>query len=80
VLWRFASLRNHYQFFQRRQTNRQPVISSSGTKPAHFFGFDKQEAAYPPAKGDGDEGSTLGAAFFAYKTKRQLCISRGFLI
>src|SRR5215470_18959280 len=31
-------------------------------------------------RGDGDEGSTLGATFFAYKTKRQLCISRGFLI
>src|SRR5215472_8669742 len=28
--------------------------------------------------GDGGEGFTLGAAFFAYKRKRQLCISRAF--
>jgi hypothetical protein len=33
-----------------------------------------------PYRGDGSEGFTLGAAFFAYKTKRQLCISRGFLV
>jgi hypothetical protein len=28
--------------------------------------------AYPPAQGDGGEGCTLGAAFFACKTKRQV--------
>src|SRR5215831_18808288 len=30
-------------------------------------------------RGDRDEGSTLRITFFAYKTKRQLSISRGFL-
>src|SRR5215470_1058087 len=28
------------------------------------------EAAYPPAKGDAGEGSTLTATFFAYKNKK----------
>src|SRR5262247_2436007 len=31
-------------------------------------------------RGDGDEGSILGAGFFAHKTKRRLCISRGLLV
>src|SRR5215813_11426752 len=40
---------------------------------------EQQRAAYPPAKGGWDQGSTLGTGFFAYKNKKALCISRDFL-
>src|SRR5262249_48569187 len=37
-------------------------------------------AATHRPEGDAGEGSTLGVAFFAYENKKQLCISRGFLV
>jgi len=39
----------------------------------------KQEAAYPPAKGDEGEGSILGAVFFAYKNKKTTLYLSGLL-
>src|SRR5262249_39824103 len=68
-----------------------PVLPKAKPKPAPtnipfchktgtFFPLHKQRPAYPPAKGGWDEGSTLRTTFFAYETKRQLCIYRGFLV
>src|SRR5262245_37904671 len=49
----------------------------SGKCPSLVSDENTGRPTYRP-RGGWDEGSTLGAAFSAYETKRQLCMSRAF--